>query len=312
MVSSMSAMRGMPKTMTTYAATKAGVAHLAEGLRNELYGTPIKVTVLYPGYIASEMNEQVDPQSIKPDGLDREGRPLDGRRDREAEGAAPACPRSPGRRCQRVMKHAPLPVLKPDDLSRVAGAQPIVFWPSIASRMMSAWPACWVALRDDVQDHPAGRPRRPGSNHGASGSGCAGVEVDGRDQRVGRAATFVVARRAGRRGSRPPAAGSCRVSSESPLARSPSPAAPSATKLDPARSIAATCLIRPPEAQLADGGAARACSSVIPWTVCRRNPRCLARVSRRSILSWLSAVSVIRLSSLVVMAATLAGAPVSS
>ena len=39
MVSSMSAMRGLPKTMTTYAATKAGVAHLAEGLRNELYGT---------------------------------------------------------------------------------------------------------------------------------------------------------------------------------------------------------------------------------------------------------------------------------
>ncbi|MGZ6745662.1 MAG: SDR family NAD(P)-dependent oxidoreductase, partial [Nocardioides sp.] len=59
MVSSMSAMRGLPKTLTTYAATKAGVAHLAEGLRNELHGTPIKVTVLYPGYIASEMNEQV-------------------------------------------------------------------------------------------------------------------------------------------------------------------------------------------------------------------------------------------------------------
>src|SRR6476646_10932512 len=52
MISSMSAMRGMPKTMTTYAATKAGAAHLAEGLRNELYGKPIKVTVLYPGYIS--------------------------------------------------------------------------------------------------------------------------------------------------------------------------------------------------------------------------------------------------------------------
>src|ERR1700709_2090010 len=60
MVSSMSAMRGLPKTLTTYAATKAGVAHLAEGLRAELYGKPIKVTVLYPGYIAAEMNEKVD------------------------------------------------------------------------------------------------------------------------------------------------------------------------------------------------------------------------------------------------------------
>ena len=62
MISSMSAMRGMPKAMTTYAATKAGVAHIAEGLRNELYGKPIKVSVLYPGYIASEMNEQGRPE----------------------------------------------------------------------------------------------------------------------------------------------------------------------------------------------------------------------------------------------------------
>ena len=56
MVSSVSALRGMPKHITTYAATKAGVAHLAEGLRADLMGTPIKVTVLYPGYIESEMS----------------------------------------------------------------------------------------------------------------------------------------------------------------------------------------------------------------------------------------------------------------
>ena len=59
MISSMSAMRGMPKAGTTYAATKAGVAHLAEGLRAELMGSPIKVSVIYPGYIRSEMNERV-------------------------------------------------------------------------------------------------------------------------------------------------------------------------------------------------------------------------------------------------------------
>jgi short-subunit dehydrogenase len=59
MISSMSAMRGMPKTITTYAATKAGVAHLAEGVRAELFGSPIKVSVIYPGYIRSEMNEKV-------------------------------------------------------------------------------------------------------------------------------------------------------------------------------------------------------------------------------------------------------------
>lgn len=56
MISSVSAMRGMPKNVTTYAATKAAVAHLAEGFRADVMGTPIKVTVLYPGYIVSEMS----------------------------------------------------------------------------------------------------------------------------------------------------------------------------------------------------------------------------------------------------------------
>ena len=56
MVSSVSALRGMPGNITAYAATKAGVANLAEGVRAELYATPIKVTVLYPGYIESEMS----------------------------------------------------------------------------------------------------------------------------------------------------------------------------------------------------------------------------------------------------------------
>jgi short-subunit dehydrogenase len=59
MISSMSAARGMPKSATTYAATKAGVAHLAEGVRAELHGSRIKVSVIYPGYIRSEMNERV-------------------------------------------------------------------------------------------------------------------------------------------------------------------------------------------------------------------------------------------------------------
>ena len=58
MVSSVSAMRGLPGNVTTYAATKAGVAHLAEGLRADLLGTPIKVTVLYPGFIESEMTSK--------------------------------------------------------------------------------------------------------------------------------------------------------------------------------------------------------------------------------------------------------------
>ncbi len=57
MISSMSAMRGMPKHLTAYGASKAGVAHLAEGIRAELLYTPIKVTTIFPGYIRTEINE---------------------------------------------------------------------------------------------------------------------------------------------------------------------------------------------------------------------------------------------------------------
>ncbi|MCY1541442.1 putative oxidoreductase [compost metagenome] len=55
-ISSMSAKRGLPKHLTTYAASKAAVAHLAEGIRAELLQTPIKVSTLYPGYIRTELN----------------------------------------------------------------------------------------------------------------------------------------------------------------------------------------------------------------------------------------------------------------
>ncbi|MER5959426.1 SDR family oxidoreductase [Streptomyces sp. NPDC001893] len=57
-VSSMSAMRGLPRNLTTYAATKAGVSALAEGIRAEMTATrtPIAVTTLHPGYIATELS----------------------------------------------------------------------------------------------------------------------------------------------------------------------------------------------------------------------------------------------------------------
>lgn len=56
MISSMSALRGMPKHLTAYAASKAGVAHLAEGIRAELIDSPIQVTTIFPGYIRTEIN----------------------------------------------------------------------------------------------------------------------------------------------------------------------------------------------------------------------------------------------------------------
>jgi short-subunit dehydrogenase len=58
-IASMSALRGMRRNVTTYAATKAGLASLTEGIRADLLRTPIKVSTLYPGYIRSEINEKV-------------------------------------------------------------------------------------------------------------------------------------------------------------------------------------------------------------------------------------------------------------
>ncbi|MFW2076673.1 SDR family oxidoreductase [Acinetobacter sp. ULE_I010] len=56
-ISSMSAIRGMPKHLTAYGASKAAVAHLAEGIRAEFLDTKIKVSTIFPGYIRTEINE---------------------------------------------------------------------------------------------------------------------------------------------------------------------------------------------------------------------------------------------------------------
>src|SRR5687768_4053346 len=58
-ISSVSAMRGLRRSLTTYAATKAGLAALTEGIRADVLGTPIVVSTMFPGYIRSEMNERV-------------------------------------------------------------------------------------------------------------------------------------------------------------------------------------------------------------------------------------------------------------
>jgi short-subunit dehydrogenase len=110
MISSMSAVRGLPRSMTTYAATKAGVAHLAEGLRNELLGKPIKVTVLYPGYIASEMNERVARTTPLMVSTEKGVRAMvDAIEKEKASAHVPALPWAP---LSVVMRHAPLPVFK--------------------------------------------------------------------------------------------------------------------------------------------------------------------------------------------------------
>jgi short-subunit dehydrogenase len=54
-VASIAAIRGQTKAQLTYAATKAGLASMSEGLRLECRGTRIKVTTLFPGFIRTEI-----------------------------------------------------------------------------------------------------------------------------------------------------------------------------------------------------------------------------------------------------------------
>ncbi len=107
-VSSMSAMRGMPRSMTTYAASKAGVAMLAEGLRAELHGTPIRVTVLYPGYIATEMNEHLSQPMMVSTGKGVRAM-VDAIEKEKASACVPTLPWEP---MKHLLKHAPLPLLR--------------------------------------------------------------------------------------------------------------------------------------------------------------------------------------------------------
>mgnify|MGYP006387568795 CR=1 FL=1 len=55
LISSVLGNKGVPGIKAAYAASKAGVSSLGESLRAEYPNGPIKVTVLEPGYIESEM-----------------------------------------------------------------------------------------------------------------------------------------------------------------------------------------------------------------------------------------------------------------
>lgn len=113
MISSMSSFRGMPGSMTTYAATKAAVATLAEGIRHEMAGKAdldIDVSVLYPGYIRSEMNEQV--QQHTPFMVDTESgvaAMVAAIEKRSAHARVPAWPWVP---LGTALRHLPLPLVR--------------------------------------------------------------------------------------------------------------------------------------------------------------------------------------------------------
>ena len=112
MVSSMSGLRGMPRSMTTYAATKAGVAHLVEGLRTEFHGRDdYRFTVLYPGYIASEMNAGVTAAENRMMVSTEKGvaTMVAAIEKQRASACVPPLPWAP---LAVVLKHAPLPVFR--------------------------------------------------------------------------------------------------------------------------------------------------------------------------------------------------------
>ncbi len=106
-ISSMSAMRGLPGAATTYSASKAAVATLAEGLRADVHGTPIAVTTIYPGYIRSEMNPKRTPLMV-----DTEPGTRAIVKAIEREAATAEAPPWPWKPLGFVLRHAPLWVVR--------------------------------------------------------------------------------------------------------------------------------------------------------------------------------------------------------
>ncbi|MGM8899172.1 MULTISPECIES: SDR family oxidoreductase [unclassified Psychrobacter] len=109
-ISSMSAMRGLPKHMTTYGASKAGLAYLAEGIRADmlLEKLPIKVSTIYPGYIRTEINTNAKPLPFEVDS-DTGTKAMVAAIE---SGVAEACvPSMPWSIVGQAMKHLPLNVV---------------------------------------------------------------------------------------------------------------------------------------------------------------------------------------------------------
>ena len=100
----------MPRALTAYAASKAGVATLAEGIRSDVIGTPIKVTTLMPGYIRSEMNEKTEQRAPMISSTTVGVRSMVRAIDKEV--ASAIVPPWPWRPLSVVLRHAPLGVLR--------------------------------------------------------------------------------------------------------------------------------------------------------------------------------------------------------
>lgn len=108
-VASFAGLRGMPGNSTAYAASKAGVATLAEGIAADTLGTPIKVTTLLPGFIRSEMTADL-PNSPLMTSAERGARSLVDAIEKERGRAyIPTLPWAP---MSLIFRYAPLRVLR--------------------------------------------------------------------------------------------------------------------------------------------------------------------------------------------------------
>ncbi|MCV2884971.1 SDR family oxidoreductase [Aestuariibacter sp. AA17] len=59
-ISSISATRGFRRALTVYAASKAAITSLTEGIRIDVLNKSIAVSTVHPGFIRSEINEKVE------------------------------------------------------------------------------------------------------------------------------------------------------------------------------------------------------------------------------------------------------------
>jgi short-subunit dehydrogenase len=107
-ISSFAALRGLRGGPAVYAATKRGIAHLAESLRSEMLGTDIDVTTVYPGYIRSEMTADHTAAPFTVDTEPGVRAIVAGVEKRRAAVYAPTLPWAP---LSVVMRALPLPVV---------------------------------------------------------------------------------------------------------------------------------------------------------------------------------------------------------
>lgn len=108
-MSSVTAVRGFGGAVTVYAATKAALTSLSEGLRIGLLDSPIKVTTIHPGYIRTEINEKVKQAPFM---VDAETGCRAILKSIEKEGANSYVPGWPWELMARLMKFAPLRLIK--------------------------------------------------------------------------------------------------------------------------------------------------------------------------------------------------------